>query len=194
MTVCVCVCVCAFVCVFDVVVSGYIRWELQCSGSFWKMLFFRITTYLLGWVIRLWLYFFYIQILQQTQICPQKHSGIFSATTWLTAFWRRSTLPSDNGPDLSLCPRKEYLGVWWSTAFWPWPKDQQHRGKPKSSRFTVSLPAIRVWGEAVCREEDRWERDEALSHACEWQKKGGWGKSKETRGGMRTGSEGKNVM
>ena len=104
------------------------------------------------------------------------HTNVFECIqcySWLQGF---STLPSDDGPGLSLPSGQECRGVWGPTELQPRAMEQQQRGGPERRQDGVSLPGIRVRSEAVCREEDRRERAAAPAHACVWQqaREGGW--------------------
>lgn len=84
------------------VVSDYIRWEPQYSGILSKTSFFKITTYLLGWV------------------CTLKCTSVLMPSLTLTLFLT-SNIHSDDGPGVSLPSWEECRRVWGPTALWPQP-------------------------------------------------------------------------
>lgn len=156
-------------------VSGCTQWESQCRGCQSKILFSRTTTSLLAWV-------------SSTSFLNLKLS-----TADLLLYLTGIIFPPDHGPRLSLPSGEECRGVWGSTPLWPRPVGwQQRRKRSKGRSVRVSLPGVWIWGEAVCWEEDRWERDTALAHACEWQQRGE-GKSKRWVGGLKRG-KGKEIV
>lgn len=90
---------------------------------------------------------------------------------------------ADNGPGLPISNGKELPGVRGSAAVWSGPLGQQEQGGRAERRGTgVSLSGLWVWGKAVRREEDCWERDATLAHACESQQTGRKEENKDEEG------------